>query len=190
MDLGCGEGRYLNHLQESFPEFDFRGVDPLVSDEARGIQTGSAFHIPFADKTFDAVYAFIVFQHIHDPVLALSEIHRVLKLGGLLIVGDRDVISARGLLKPYHELRGRWMYPWDSPFRERWYTTGTWRKLLANGGFQFADCERLTNPEERGWRRLARKNAFWLISATAAEKPIASKHLSSKLDYEMSGGRS
>ena len=94
----------------------------------------------------------------------LTEIRRVLKPNGTLIVGDRHLISGRGLLKPYHEFRGVWIYPWDSPFRERWYSGGQWRKILRKNGFRVLGVHRIDNPEDSGWRRQVRMNSFVVVS--------------------------
>ena len=51
--------------------------------------------LPFANGTFDCVYASHVLEHIREDRVALSEIRRILKPGGLAIlplpfVCDRD----------------------------------------------------------------------------------------------------
>lgn len=165
LDLGCGEGRYLTELKRKLPEWKFCGVDPLPSGDNENIKCGSAYNIPFSDSSFDAVYTFIVLQHVHDLPLALGEIRRVLKPGGLLFIGDRDVWSGRGLKKPWHELKGRWMYPWDSPFRERWYSFRQWRRMLSQSGFTEIHHARTVGQGERGWRRWARINVLLLMTA-------------------------
>ncbi|KAF4656611.1 Hexaprenyldihydroxybenzoate methyltransferase, mitochondrial [Perkinsus chesapeaki] len=53
-------------------------------------QVGSAYEIPFEDSSFDGVIISDVLEHLLDLRLALSEIHRVLKPGGVLVF---DTIS-------------------------------------------------------------------------------------------------
>src|SRR5438067_248778 len=43
-----------------------------------------AHDIPFANETFDCVIAQVVLEHVLDPHRCVSEIHRVLKPGGLV----------------------------------------------------------------------------------------------------------
>lgn len=43
-----------------------------------------AHSIPFADSSFDGVVAQAVLEHVADPYKCVSEIYRVLKLGGLI----------------------------------------------------------------------------------------------------------
>lgn len=51
-----------------------------------GITNGSAVEMPFADKSFDIVFSHGVLHHIPDIKTAQSEIHRILKPDGDLIV--------------------------------------------------------------------------------------------------------
>ena len=171
LDLGCGEGRYMKHLQGQFPDLEFLGVDPCVLSEDGEIRHGSAYKIPFPNNSFETAYTWITLQHIDEISRSLGELRRVLKPDGRLVIGDRDLVSGRGLSKPWHEFRGRWMYPWDSPFRERWYSMGRWKKMLKEAGFEVEKHQRILNPSERGWRRLARMNGFLLLTVRKCESP-------------------
>jgi ubiquinone/menaquinone biosynthesis C-methylase UbiE len=48
---------------------------------------GDAERLPFADSSFDAVYSYGVLNHTPDTAGAVNEIRRVLRPGGLAIVG-------------------------------------------------------------------------------------------------------
>jgi ubiquinone/menaquinone biosynthesis C-methylase UbiE len=165
LDVGCGEGRYVKQLKQRNPIWHVAGVDPLAAGEPGDIRAGSATRLPFDNEAFDVAFAGQVLQHLAEPGLALGEIRRVLKPGSTLFIFDRDLRSGLGAVKPYKELRGRWMYPWDSPFRERWYTASQWRRLLSRHGFELLSCEHLPGAADRGWRRLANKNGTLLIAA-------------------------
>ncbi len=100
LDLGCGEGR---HAISAYIEADVQsiGVDLSLDDlkaaqgkfsdfdqpgnEAKSLSLSSAnaLQLPFADNTFDKVICSEVLEHIPDYQGALTEIHRVLKPGGL-----------------------------------------------------------------------------------------------------------
>lgn len=51
---------------------------------------GDIHHLPFADNAFDRCYADKTFQHLPNPKQALSELIRVLKPGGRLVIVDPD----------------------------------------------------------------------------------------------------
>ena len=60
----------------------------------RGVEAdlvvGDAHDLPFPDDAFDVVHAHQVLQHLADPVLALREMRRVCRPGGVLAVRDAD----------------------------------------------------------------------------------------------------
>ena len=69
--------------------------------EAR-LHLRDAKDLPFEDNTFDAVIGAHVLEHLDDPFVGLSEIVRVLKPGGPLVV----VATRRGVLEAL--LRPKW----------------------------------------------------------------------------------
>jgi ubiquinone/menaquinone biosynthesis C-methylase UbiE len=44
---------------------------------------GDAHSLPFSDATFEFVLSYAVFEHLHNPYIAASEVARVLTPGGL-----------------------------------------------------------------------------------------------------------
>jgi SAM-dependent methyltransferase len=56
---------------------------------------GDAHAVPFKDETFDLVLLPCVLEHFRDPRIALAEVHRVTKKGGL-------VVGQVAFLEPYH----------------------------------------------------------------------------------------
>jgi SAM-dependent methyltransferase len=83
LEIGCGRGQ----LQEAAP--GYVGFD--ISRESGRYLTkpfvcGVAEALPFADQSFDVVMSFTVLEHLVCPETALTEISRVLKHGGRLIL--------------------------------------------------------------------------------------------------------
>lgn len=107
LDFGCGTGAFLP-VMKKIGEVSGVDADPdAVSfchqrglTEVRHVTAGE--RLPFDEGTFDAVTALDVVEHIEDHVAALSEIHRVLRPGGVALVavpafmflwGDQDEVS-------------------------------------------------------------------------------------------------
>jgi len=59
---------------------------------------GSVYALGFPDRTFDAVLAHAVLEHLTEPVQALQQLRRVLKPGG--VIGVRDPAYDGVLLAP------------------------------------------------------------------------------------------
>jgi SAM-dependent methyltransferase len=51
---------------------------------------GDVHALDFADDTFDVVHAHQVLQHVADPVIALREMRRVCRTGGIVAARDSD----------------------------------------------------------------------------------------------------
>ena len=140
LDIGCGEGHMIRQLSSSHPDIRFVGVDPTfampTTVTAANIQLskGTAYHLPLADASADCILVKEVLQHIAFPRIAFREILRIAKPGASLIIVERNPFSVLGLLKVPFELFGKWMYPWDAPFRERWYGQRSWRTMLRDIG--------------------------------------------------------
>jgi SAM-dependent methyltransferase len=90
LDNGCGLGTYLEALgpfsKARFGlevEFD-RAV--VSRPRAEGIVQGVCEHLPYAGATFDIVLSNEVIEHVADDALACSEMVRVLKPGGRILV--------------------------------------------------------------------------------------------------------
>jgi SAM-dependent methyltransferase len=102
LDVGCGEGQ-ICRLATGLPGVDVVvGVDPtsaqidLAAARDRTVRAaggaGSLFAragaaaLPFADASFDAAIACLVFEHITELDRALDEIGRVLRSGGRFVL--------------------------------------------------------------------------------------------------------
>ncbi len=132
LDVGCGRGVLIETLKKQYPNIDFYGIDPVF--EGENIIKGSSYKIDFDDNSFDIVMSFEVLQHTYLEA-SLAEFYRVLKNDAKIIIAERNRHSILGVLKPFFECFGRWMYPFDSPFREKWYGVQEWRYHLGVGGF-------------------------------------------------------
>jgi SAM-dependent methyltransferase len=88
LDIGCGDGQISRLLVREGSSVV--GVDPTwnqirVAGERGGgpsyVKSGAA-ELPFADASFDAAVACLVFEHIDDVHGAIDEVARVVRPGG------------------------------------------------------------------------------------------------------------
>lgn len=97
LDVGCGPGamleRILNHhgeVQASGIDFSERMIEKaeeLLAGKAE-LVTGDADSLPWDDDSFDVVVCNASFHHYPEPQKVLSEMKRVLRTKGRLIVAD------------------------------------------------------------------------------------------------------
>ena len=136
LDIGTGPGHLLLSIRKKLPDAELVGVDissAMVAQAKRNIKAyGRDLHIdvraadanllPFADETFDRVISTGSLHHWKDPLQALSEAHRVLKVNGYALLYDlvREMPKA-----VREEIRARfggvrlallWLHSFEEPF--------------------------------------------------------------------------
>jgi ubiquinone/menaquinone biosynthesis C-methylase UbiE len=93
--VGCGDGNEVACLSEVFPSSNVYGIDidakPVTFNKCV-IEAGDAQNLRFNNNEFDLIYSYHVIEHITDPVKAISEMSRVLRERGDLLIGtpNRD----------------------------------------------------------------------------------------------------
>jgi ubiquinone/menaquinone biosynthesis C-methylase UbiE len=103
LEVGCGTGLVLSRISRFARSA--RGVDlsPGMLEKARArqldVQQGSATQLPFDNESFDVTCSFKVLAHVPDINLALSEMARVTRRGGVVLAEFYNPHSFRGLIK-------------------------------------------------------------------------------------------
>lgn len=88
LDAGCGTGLNLASLPPGSTGIDINPRNLALIRKrlpTHQVVEGDIEHMPFPDGTFATVVCTEVLEHVPYPEVALSEIHRVLRPGGLLI---------------------------------------------------------------------------------------------------------
>jgi len=101
LDVGCGKGDLMNAARASGRCSTAVGVD--IAESAVEIARGRGFDarvhdlndspLPFEDASFDCVTFMAVLEHVFDPHFAVSEVRRVLKPRGCLILAVPNAAS-------------------------------------------------------------------------------------------------
>lgn len=106
LDVGCGPGSITTDLAKHVPDGRVTGIEieagPLQEAqrfaEAEGVsnvkfETGDIHDLKYEDETFDMVHVHQVLQHVADPVKALSEMRRVVKVGGIVACRESAIAT-------------------------------------------------------------------------------------------------
>ncbi len=98
LELGCGGGHVTRFMAtECGLECTGTDVDPEMVEIATGRSEGfenvrfmkvDATNLPFDDGSFDLVLSFGVLHHIREWPKVMSEVSRVLRPGGVYVLGD------------------------------------------------------------------------------------------------------
>jgi malonyl-CoA O-methyltransferase len=108
LDAGCGKGRFARVLRESDRTAEIWGLDispEMLKFAPAGVKkaAGSMTALPFPDQTFDFVYATESLEHAVETEKAVSELCRVLKPGGRLVIIDKNIQHFGKLKTPVWE---------------------------------------------------------------------------------------
>jgi ubiquinone/menaquinone biosynthesis C-methylase UbiE len=109
-------------------------------------QHGNASNMPFGDSTFDFIFCRAAFKNFSEPVQAIQEMYRVLKLGGTALIVDlrrdaspeniRSAVSGMGL-SYLNSLLTQWTF--KHFLLKNAYTAAEIRQLVAKT--RFGQCD-------------------------------------------------
>lgn len=157
LDVGCGEGRFCRMLAAA--GLNTTGIDPSPSllAQARRLhpegdyREAKAEQLPFADQSFDLVVAYLSLIDIPDLSAGISEMHRVLRSGGHLLIANLTSVwsasnptgwrtgpdgSAQFMIDHYMDERADWV-GWANLRVLNWHRPlSTYMSLLLNAGLQ------------------------------------------------------
>ena len=96
VDVGCGNGAFLAYFHQACPDANLCGLDysgEMVKRSrerlpAARVVEGDAEDMPLEDSAFDGVSCHMSIHHYPHPERALTEMHRILEPGGLVLIND------------------------------------------------------------------------------------------------------
>lgn len=144
LDLGCGTGALSELVIGQVPGASLACFDlsPNMLEAARArlgesaeLVLGDAEGLPFRDCSFDAAWCNDSFHHYPDPERAAFQAWRVLKAGGVLVVGDVwQPAPARAVMNAWmpHSAEGDVRIYSEREMKEilgKWFDNVNWRRV-------------------------------------------------------------
>lgn len=115
LEIGCGRGFTVKKIQEICPQTYGVDINPnsIEKGVAKNLQVMDAQQLAFDNENFDKVYSFHTIEHVPNPQKMLSEIERIVRPGGKVL-----------LVYPAEPVRGLFSIPaatilFKNPFRTR-----------------------------------------------------------------------
>lgn len=96
IDIGCGNGAFLDMFHEAAPGVKLSGLDISREMVAKSrerlpgadIVEGDAENMPFTDESFDAVSCHMSIHHHPHPEKSLAEMYRILEHNGTVVINE------------------------------------------------------------------------------------------------------
>jgi malonyl-CoA O-methyltransferase len=95
LEVGCGKGRFLRAVRQAIPETKCEGVDispALLRHLPKGVRgrRGALEAIPCPDDSFDVVFSVEAIEHSSNREASVAEMTRVVRLGGWVVIIDKQ----------------------------------------------------------------------------------------------------
>ena len=136
LDVGCGNANLFGLLEDG--KYELYGVDfsqNMIEEAERKCGNKATFRVadaenlPFDENSFDIIVCNASFHHYIHPQTVLKEMHRVLKKGGRLLIGDPYVPT---IVRPVMNVLTRFSDSGDYHF----YGLDEMKKLFVKNGFK------------------------------------------------------
>jgi ubiquinone/menaquinone biosynthesis C-methylase UbiE len=151
LEIGCGTGRVMRHVAPLCRQLDGLDISAAMVERGRRrladlpnvrFQIGNGYDLaPFADESFDLVYALYAFQHMPRTIAFnyLAESQRVLRPGGVLRFQVPNLLTEESFLAFHH-----FTQPWyvEHPYPMHYWTPSEVVWLLTHAGLQVEEVDR------------------------------------------------
>jgi SAM-dependent methyltransferase len=169
LDVASGQGQFLSYAASRGLEVSGVDISDVAVEEARRlvpeavVEVGEAESLPFPDASFDYVTCLGSLEHFPDPLAAASEMSRVLRPDGTVLIFVPNLFFLGHL---YFGLRhGVQPTEGGQGFSETYRTSGGWTDLLEEAGLTVREfhpwnhiyaSQRVPPAVKALWNRLSR----------------------------------
>lgn len=148
LDVGCGTGATIVDLKKIFGrEVEVTGIDvvklqiELAKKKIKSygvwpkVRWYDGLHLPYGNRSFDAIYTSDVLGHVEDVPAWLRELRNVLVPGGTLAMFSESKLGRHAYIRNYLLKRGLNTDP-HAEFHISLYSKNELKQLLEDAGFE------------------------------------------------------
>lgn len=137
LEIGCGTGQLANLLANSGYMTTGSDLSNLFITQAKQMYSSPNLEYfvdnsnksIFLDNSYDVVFSYCVLEHSTDPLSMLSEMNRIVKNNGFIIIALPNLLDPKYHLKKVFSWQNKKHYlPWESTTR-----IGAFFKFISNG---------------------------------------------------------
>jgi len=165
LDVGCGNGRFLNLMREL--GWEVAGVEPdevaaKIAREQYGLSiiSSSLEEVKLSDNLFDAITLHQAFEHLHSPLRGLKKCRELLKPGGRLVIVTPNTKSLT------HEIFKKFCVHFDAPRHFFLFSPKSLACIAQAAGFRIQKISTSAR-----WSR-----STW-VSSEMIQEPLRNKYL-------------
>lgn len=156
MDVGCGNGRFLEHLSEMKMQFELNGIEiqPKAALRASSrlrerawIHTVTDIEKFFGKQSFNAVSYIHVFEHLPDPAGTMDQMSEIIRPGGTVMIVIPNIASLQA-----KEYKHKWFHL-DPPRHLHFYPPQLLINEMLKRGFHSVSV-RYFDPEQNPYGEL------------------------------------
>lgn len=132
LEIGCASGAFMNQMAEKGWVVEGIEFSPQAAANARAlgypVYAGTLEMAPDPLESYDLVVGWMVFEHLHNPILAVQKVYNWVKPRGWLVLSVPNAQSVQ-----FKIFKDAW-YDLHLPNHLYHYTPNTLRNVLKRGG--------------------------------------------------------
>ena len=170
LDLGCGDGQLTERIAATGAVVQGFDASPEMAAAARSrgvaVDEGTAERLPYADRSFDAVFSNAALHWMRDQDGMMSEVHRVLKPGGRFVAEMGALGNIAAIRVAFAAVLERHGYDGRQHDRNYYPTADAYACRLQRHGFRVDRMAVIPRPTPlpeggvAGWIRTFRRGAL------------------------------
>jgi 2-polyprenyl-3-methyl-5-hydroxy-6-metoxy-1,4-benzoquinol methylase len=135
VDVGCGEGIWLDAIHTKFPDINLFGIEPFSTKKPEHYTLIKEFMESYSGvRKFDACTLLSVIEHVADPIKTLQSCKNLLNDGGILFLIAPNIAGFDYAALPIEKRN------WEAPQHINYFTLESLKGVVKMCGFEIMEA--------------------------------------------------